>query len=276
MERVVLFINLANDPTIERIATPRAALTAAEYLAFEKGMHVLVILTDMTNYCEALREVSVARKEIPGRRGYPGYLYTDLATIYERAGLLKGEKAGEVLPGSITQIPVLSMPDDDKTHPIPDLTGYITEGQVILDRVLHRKGIYPPINVLPSLSRLRDKGIGEGRTREDHPQIANQLFSSYARSKEIEELAVVLGEAALTETDRAFMKMGGKFEDRFVRQALDENRTIEETLSIGWDLLTMIPRNEIKRIKDDMIDKYLPAKADDDETPAAAEEESAE
>jgi len=281
MERVVLFINLANDPTIERIATPRAALTAAEYLAFDKGMHVLVILTDMTNYCEALREVSVARKEIPGRRGYPGYLYTDLATIYERAGLLKGEKEGEVLPGSITQIPVLSMPDDDKTHPIPDLTGYITEGQVILDRVLHRKGIYPPINVLPSLSRLRDKGIGEGRTREDHPHLANQLFSSYARSKEIEELAVVLGEAALTETDRAFMKLGEKFEDRFIRQALDENRTIEETLSIGWDLLAMIPKAEIKRIKDDMIEKYLPAKTDDDEVPAvesgdAAEEKGAE
>jgi V/A-type H+-transporting ATPase subunit B len=276
MERVVLFINLANDPTIERIATPRAALTAAEYLAFEKGMHVLVILTDMTNYCEALREVSVARKEIPGRRGYPGYLYTDLATIYERAGLLKGEKEGEVLPGSITQIPVLSMPDDDKTHPIPDLTGYITEGQVILDRVLHRKGIYPPINVLPSLSRLRDKGIGEGRTREDHPHIANQLFSSYARSKEIEELAVVLGEAALTDTDRAFMKMGEKFEDRFIRQALDENRTIEETLSIGWDLLTMIPKSEIKRIKDDMIEKYLPVKTDDDEDSAAASADTAE
>ena len=276
MERVVLFINLANDPTIERIATPRAALTAAEYLAFEKGMHVLVILTDMTNYCEALREVSVARKEIPGRRGYPGYLYTDLATIYERAGLLKGEKEGEVLPGSITQIPVLSMPDDDKTHPIPDLTGYITEGQVILDRVLHRKGIYPPINVLPSLSRLRDKGIGEGRTREDHPHLANQLFSSYARSKEIEELAVVLGEAALTDTDRAFMKMGEKFEDRFIRQALDENRTIEETLSIGWDLLTMIPKAEIKRIKDDMIEKYLPAKTDDDEVPAVESGDTAE
>ena len=273
MERVVLFINLANDPTIERIATPRAALTAAEYLAFEKGMHVLVILTDMTNYCEALREVSVARKEIPGRRGYPGYLYTDLATIYERAGILKGEKEGEVLPGSITQIPVLSMPDDDKTHPIPDLTGYITEGQIILDRVLHRKGINPPINVLPSLSRLRDKGIGEGRTREDHPQIANQLFSSYAKSKEVEELAVVLGEAALTETDRAFMKMGTKFENDFVRQAIDENRTIDETLSIGWDLLTMIPRSELKRIKDDMIDKYLPAKADEKDVPAAAVEE---
>ncbi len=257
MERVVLFINLANDPTIERIATPRAALTAAEYLAFERGMHVLVILTDMTNYCEALREVSVARKEIPGRRGYPGYLYTDLSMIYERAGLLKGDREGEVREGSITQIPVLSMPDDDKTHPIPDLTGYITEGQIILDRSLHRKGIYPPINVLPSLSRLRDKGIGAGRTREDHGQVANQLFSSYARSKEVEELAVVLGEAALTDTDRAFMAMGQAFEDKFVRQALDENRTIEETLSIGWKLLGGIPRKEIKRIKDEFVDKYL-------------------
>ena len=248
MERVVLFINLANDPTIERIATPRAALTAAEYLAFDRGMHVLVIMTDMTNYCEALREVSVARKEIPGRRGYPGYLYTDLATIYERAGLLKGKK----------EIPVLSMPDDDKTHPIPDLTGYITEGQIILDRNLHRKGIYPPINVLPSLSRLRDKGIGEGRTRDDHAQIANQLFSSYARSREVEELAVVLGEAALTPADKAFMSFGESFERGFVRQGIDENRGIEQTLSIGWDLLTMIPRTEIKRIKDEFIDKYLP------------------
>ena len=258
MERVVLFINLANDPTIERIATPRAALTAAEYLAFDRGMHVLVIMTDMTNYCEALREVSVARKEIPGRRGYPGYLYTDLATIYERAGLLKGEKEGEVLEGSITQIPVLSMPDDDKTHPIPDLTGYITEGQIILDRNLHRKGIYPPINVLPSLSRLRDKGIGEGRTRDDHAQVANQLFSSYARSKEVEELAVVLGEAALTPADKAFMAFGESFERGFVQQGIDENRGIEQTLSIGWDLLTKIPRAEIKRIKDEFIDKYLP------------------
>ncbi len=258
MERVVLFINLANDPTIERIATPRAALTAAEYLAFERGMHVLVIMTDITNYCEALREVSVARKEIPGRRGYPGYLYTDLATMYERAGLLKGEKKGEVLEGSITQIPVLSMPDDDKTHPIPDLTGYITEGQIILDRVLHRKGIYPPINVLPSLSRLRDKGIGDGRTRDDHAQVANQLFSSYARSKEVEELAVVLGEAALTEADRSFMAFGDSFERQFVQQALDENRTIEETLEISWKLLTMIPRTEIKRIRDEFIDRYLP------------------
>ena len=270
MERVVLFINLANDPTIERIATPRSALTAAEYLAYERGMHVLVILTDMTNYCEALREVSVARKEIPGRRGYPGYLYTDLATIYERAGLLKGEKEGEVREGSITQIPVLSMPDDDKTHPIPDLTGYITEGQIILDRVLHRKGIYPPINVLPSLSRLRDKGIGEGRTRGDHPQLANQLFSSYARSREVEELAVVLGEAALTETDRAFMRFGEEFEDRFVRQALGENRTIEETLALGWELLTLIPRAEIKRIKDEMIAEYLPARSGADGERAAA------
>jgi V/A-type H+-transporting ATPase subunit B len=264
MERVVLFINLANDPTIERIATPRTALTAAEYLAFERGMHVLVIMTDMTNYCEALREVSVARKEIPGRRGYPGYLYTDLATMYERAGLLKGEKEGEVLEGSITQIPVLSMPDDDKTHPIPDLTGYITEGQIILDRNLHRKGIYPPINVLPSLSRLRDKGIGEGRTRADHAQVANQLFSSYARSREVEELAVVLGEAALSEADKAFMTFGESFERDFVQQGLDENRTIERTLSISWDLLTMIPRSEIKRIKDEFIDQYLPKGAKDD------------
>lgn len=263
MERVVLFINLADDPTIERIATPRAALTAAEYLAFDRGMHVLVIMTDMTNYCEALREVSVARKEIPGRRGYPGYLYTDLATIYERAGLLKGKKKGEVLEGSITQIPVLTMPDDDKTHPIPDLTGYITEGQIILDRNLHRKGIYPPINVLPSLSRLRDKGIGEGRTRDDHSQIANQLFSSYARSREVEELAVVLGEAALTPADRAFMSFGESFERSFVQQGIDENRSIEQTLSIGWDLLTMIPRTEIKRIKDEFIDKYLPKGAEE-------------
>jgi V/A-type H+-transporting ATPase subunit B len=264
MERVALFINLANDPTVERIATPRVALTAAEYLAFERGMHVLVIMTDMTNYCEALREVSVARKEIPGRRGYPGYLYTDLATIYERAGLLKGEKEGEVLEGSITQIPVLSMPDDDKTHPIPDLTGYITEGQIILDRNLHHKGIYPPIDVLPSLSRLRDKGIGEGRTREDHSEIANQLFSSYARSKEVEELAVVLGEAALTDTDKAFMAFGKSFENKFVRQALDENRAIEETLGIGWELLKSIPRTEIKRIRDEYIDKYLPGKEEED------------
>jgi len=262
MERVVLFINLANDPTIERIATPRAALTAAEYLAFERGMHVLVIMTDMTNYCEALREVSVARKEIPGRRGYPGYLYTDLATLYERAGLLKGKNEGDVLPGSITQIPVLSMPDDDKTHPIPDLTGYITEGQIILDRGLHRKGIYPPIAVLPSLSRLRDKGIGVGRTREDHAQLANQLFSSYARSKEVEELAVVLGEAALTDADKAFMAFGDSFEKRFVRQDIHENRTITRTLEIGWDLLSLIPRGEIKRIKDEMIDKYLPSGGD--------------
>ena len=273
MERVVLFINLANDPTIERIATPRSALTAAEYLAFERGMHVLVILTDMTNYCEALREVSVARKEIPGRRGYPGYLYTDLATIYERAGLLKGDEEGEVLEGSITQIPVLSMPDDDKTHPIPDLTGYITEGQIILDRVLHRKGIYPPINVLPSLSRLRDKGIGEGRTREDHSQIANQLFSSYARSKEAEELAVVLGEAALTDADRAFMRFGESFEDRFVRQALDENRSIEETLETGWELLSVIPRSEIKRISDEMIAKYLPGGAGEEGAAGEGEDE---
>lgn len=273
MERVVLFINLANDPTVERISTPRSALTAAEYLAFERGMHVLVIMTDMTNYCEALREVSVARKEIPGRRGYPGYLYTDLATIYERAGLLKGEKEGEVLEGSITQIPVLSMPDDDKTHPIPDLTGYITEGQIILDRNLHLKGVYPPINVLPSLSRLRDKGIGEGRTREDHAEVANQLFSSYARSKEVEELAIVLGEAALSETDKAFMSFGEVFEKEFVNQGLGDNRTIEDTLGLGWKLLNMIPREEIKRIRDEYIDKYMP---EDGEKRAETEERKTE
>lgn len=276
MERVVLFINLANDPTVERISTPRAALTAAEYLAFERGMHVLVIMTDMTNYCEALREVSVARKEIPGRRGYPGYLYTDLATLYERAGLLKGEKEGEVQEGSITQIPVLSMPDDDKTHPIPDLTGYITEGQIMLDRNLQHKGIYPPINVLPSLSRLRDKGIGEGRTREDHSELANQLFSSYARSKEVEELAVVLGEAALTETDKAFMAFGEEFERKFVGQEMDENRSIEETLDAGWDLLRKVPKTEIKRIKDEFIEKYLPASSSEVEKREAEWEEDRE
>jgi len=251
IERAVLFINLADDPAIERIATPRMALTAAEYLAFDKGMHVLVILTDMTNYCEALREVSAARKEVPGRRGYPGYLYTDLATIYERAGRIKGRE------GSITQIPVLTMPEDDKTHPIPDLTGYITEGQIILDRALHRKGIYPPINVLPSLSRLRDKGIGEGKTREDHAGLSNQLFSAYARGKEAEELKVILGEAALSETDKAFLKFADLFERRFVQQGVYENRTIEETLDLGWELLKVLPRGELKRVKPEHIEKYL-------------------
>jgi len=252
IERVVLFVNLANDPTIERIGTPRMALTCAEYLAYERQMHVLVIMTDMTNYCEALREVSVARKEIPGRRGYPGYLYTDLATIYERAGIVKGGR------GSITQLPVISMPGDDKTHPIPDLTGYITEGQIILDRSLYHRGIYPPINVLPSLSRLRDKGIGKGKTREDHAQLANQLFSAYAKGKEAEELAVVLGEAALTEADKKFLLFSKVFEERYVQQGIEENRTIEDTLNLGWELLKLLPRQELKRVRPEMLEKYLP------------------
>ncbi len=251
IERSVLFINLADDPAIERIATPRAALTAAEYLAFELGMHVLVILTDMTYYCEALREVSAARKEVPGRRGYPGYLYTDLATIYERAGRIKGEE------GSITQIPILSMPEDDKTHPIPDLTGYITEGQIILGRELHRRGIYPPIDVLPSLSRLKEKGIGEGKTREDHSDLSNQLFSAYARGKEAKELAVILGEAALTDEDKLFASFSDQFEDKFVRQGEFEGRTIEETLDLGWEILKIMPRAALKRVKDEQIKKYM-------------------
>jgi len=252
IEKSVMFVNLANNPAVERIITPRMALTCAEYLAFEKGMHVLVILTDMTNYCEALREVSAARKEVPGRRGYPGYLYTDLATLYERAGRIKGEK------GSITLIPILTMPEDDKTHPIPDLTGYITEGQIILSRELQHKGIYPPINVLPSLSRLKDKGIGLNKTREDHANVMNQLFASYARGKEAKELAVILGEAALTEIDKKYVKLSDNFEEVFVKQGEDENRTIEESLSIGWKLLTIIPKEELKRIKDEFIEKYLP------------------
>ena len=257
IERAALFVNLANDPAIERIATPRMALTAAEYFAFDLNMHVLIILTDMTNYCEALREISAARKEVPGRRGYPGYLYTDLSTIYERAGRLKNST------GSITQIPVISMPEDDKTHPIPDLTGYITEGQIILDRPLHRKGVYPPINVLPSLSRLRDKGIGDGKTREDHADVSNQLFAAYARGKEVQELAVILGEAALSEADKAFFKFAEVFENKFVRQGADENRTIEETIQIGWDLLTLLPKSELKRIRQEYIDKYYPEKSEE-------------
>lgn len=252
IERAVLFINLANDPAIERIATPRMALTAAEYLAFEKDMHVLVILTDMTNYAEALREVSAARKEVPGRRGYPGYLYTDLATIYERAGRVRGKK------GSITQLPILSMPEDDKTHPIPDLTGYITEGQIILSRELHRKGIYPPIDVLPSLSRLKDKGIGHGKTREDHADTLNQLYAAYARGKEAKELAVILGEAALTPLDKQFAAFADEFEVRYIGQGLHEDRSIEETLNIGWELLAMLPTAELKRVREEYIEKYLP------------------
>lgn len=252
IEKSVMFVNLANNPAVERLITPRMALTCAEYLAFEKGMHVLVILTDMTNYCEALREVSAARKEVPGRRGYPGYLYTDLATLYERAGRIKGEK------GSITLIPILTMPEDDKTHPIPDLTGYITEGQIILSRELLNKGIYPPINVLPSLSRLKDKGIGLNKTREDHANVMNQLFASYARGKEAKELAVILGEASLTEIDKKYVKLSDNFEELFVKQGEDENRTIEESLNIGWKLLTILPKEELKRIKDEFIEKYLP------------------
>jgi len=252
IEKSVMYINLANDPAVERIITPKMALTTAEYLAFEKDMHVLVILTDMTNYCEALREVSAARKEIPGRRGYPGYLYTDLARMYERAGRIKGKK------GSITLMPILSMPEDDKTHPIPDLTGYITEGQIILARELHLKGIYPPINVLPSLSRLKDKGIGENKTREDHANVMNQLFASYARGKEAKELATILGEAALTEEDKKYVEFSDKFEEIFIKQGEDENRDIEKSLSIGWEALSILPVEELKRIKDEYIKKYLP------------------
>jgi len=251
IDRSVLFMNLANDPAIERISTPRMALTAAEYLAFEKDMHVLVILTDITNYAEALREVSAARKEVPGRRGYPGYLYTDLATMYERAGRKKDKE------GSITLIPILTMPEDDKTHPIPDLTGYITEGQIILSRELYRKGIMPPIDVLPSLSRLKDKGIGKGKTREDHADTMNQLFAAYARGKEAKELAVILGEAALTDTDKLYAKFADAFEREYVSQGFEENRTIEETLNIGWKLLSILPKSELKRIRDEYIDKYL-------------------
>ena len=250
IDRTVTFINLANDPAIERIATPRMALTAAEYLAFEQDMHVLVIVTDITNYAEALREVSAARREVPGRRGYPGYLYTDLATMYERAGRLKGKK------GSITMIPVLSMPEDDLTHPIPDLTGYITEGQIILSRELYRKGITPPVNVLPSLSRLKDKGIGKGKTREDHADTMNQLFAAYSRGKEAKELAVILGEGALTDIDRLYAKFADAFEDEYVSQGYYTNRTIEETLDIGWRLLSILPKSELKRIKDEFIERY--------------------
>ncbi len=254
IDRTVMFSNLANDPAIERIATPKMALTAAEYLAFDKGMQVLVILTDITNYADALREVSAARKEVPGRRGYPGYMYTDLASIYERAGRQKGKS------GSITMIPILSMPEDDKTHPIPDLTGYITEGQIILSRELYRKGIMPPIDVLPSLSRLKDKGIGEGKTRKDHSNTMNQLFSAYARGKDAKELMVVLGEAALTDIDKLYAKFATEFEEKYVSQGFDTDRTIEETLDIGWELLRILPRSELKRISDEYLDMYYDKK----------------
>ncbi len=252
IDRTVIFVNLANDPAIERIATPRMAITAAEYLAYTLGMHVLVIITDITNYAEALREVSAARKEVPGRRGYPGYLYTDLATMYERAGRLKDKK------GSITMIPVLSMPEDDLTHPIPDLTGYITEGQIILSRELYRKGITPPINVLPSLSRLKDKGIGRNKTREDHADTMNQLFAAYSRGKEAKELAVILGDAALSETDKLYAKFADRFEDEYVSQGYYTDRSITETLEIGWKLLSILPRSELKRIRDEYLDRYMP------------------
>ncbi|MDP7282408.1 MAG: V-type ATP synthase subunit B [Candidatus Undinarchaeales archaeon] len=251
LENVVMFVNLANDPTIERIITPRAALTAAEYLAFEKGMHVLVILTDMTNYCEALREISAAREEVPGRRGYPGYMYTDLACLYERAGKIEGQK------GSITQLPILSMPQDDITHPIPDLTGYITEGQIVLSRELHKKGVFPPVDVLPCLSRLMNKGIGPGKTREDHSSVSNQAYSAYAEGRSLQDLVAVIGEEALSERDKSFLKFAQEFEKRFVTQGKDENRTIEQTLDLCWDMFNILPREELKRLKPEHIEKYL-------------------
>lgn len=250
IDRTVLFINLANDPAVERISTPRMALTAAEYLAFEKGMHVLVILTDITNYADALREISAAKKEVPGRRGYPGYMYTDLASLYERAGRQKGKE------GSVTMIPILTMPEDDKTHPIPDLTGYITEGQIILSRDLYHQGVVPPIDVLPSLSRLKDKGIGEGKTRADHSNTMNQLFAAYSRGKDAKELMTILGEAALSETDLIYAKFADEFERRYVSQGYETNRDIMETLDLGWDLLRILPRSELKRIDDKFLDEY--------------------
>ncbi len=252
IDRTVLFTNLANEPAVERIATPRMALTAAEYLAFEKDMHVLVILTDITNYAEALREISAAKKEVPGRRGYPGYLYTDLATMYERAGRRIGKA------GSITMIPILTMPEDDKTHPIPDLTGYITEGQIILNRELFRKGITPPVDVLPSLSRLKDKGIGAGKTREDHSGVLNQLFAAYAAGKDAKELMTILGESALSDTDKLYAKFAEEFEEKYVNQGNETNRSIEETLNIGWELLSILPKSELKRVKVEHIEKYMP------------------
>ncbi len=252
IDRSVVFVNLANDPAVERVCTPRMALTAAEYLAFEQGMHVLVILTDITNYAEALREISAAKKEVPGRRGYPGYLYTDLATMYERAGRIKGRE------GSITMIPILTMPEDDKTHPIPDLTGYITEGQIILSRDLYKKGVQPPINVLPSLSRLKDKGIGEGKTREDHADTMNQLFAAYSRGKDAKELMAILGESALSDIDKLYAKFADAFEKEYVSQGFRTDRSIEETLDTGWKLLRMLPKSELKRISDEYLEKYYP------------------
>lgn len=254
LDRSVLFTNLAGDPSIERLATPKIALTTAEYLAFEKGMHVLVIMTDMTNYCEALREVSAARREVPGRRGYPGYLYTNLATLYERAGRLRDKE------GSVTQLPILTMPEEDITHPIPDLTGYITEGQIILSRDLFNSGYRPPIDVLPSLSRLKDDGIGDGKTREDHAATMNQVFAAYAEGKEAVELSAVLGESALSSVDKKYVAFANRFEEEYVNQGFQTNRTIYESLNLAWELLDILPRTELKRIRDNMIDKYLPNK----------------
>jgi len=252
LERAVVFLNLADDPAVERIITPRLALTTAEYLAFELGMHVLVILTDMTNYCEALRQIGAAREEVPGRRGYPGYMYTDLACIYERAGMIKGQK------GSVTQIPILTMPGDDITHPIPDLTGYITEGQIVVNRELHRKGIYPPINVLPSLSRLMNLGIGKGHTREDHKKVSDQMYAGYAEGNDLRGLVAIVGKDALSERDRLLLEFADLFENRFVRQGYDEDRTIEDTLNLGWDLLSTLPVEQLTRIDRDLINKYHP------------------
>ncbi|WP_292475461.1 V-type ATP synthase subunit B, partial [Methanosphaera sp.] len=262
LERVTVFMNLADDPAIERIMTPKMALTTAEYLAFEKGMHVLVILTDITNYCEALREISSARSEVPGRRGYPGYMYTDLSQMYERAGRINGKD------GSITQMPILVMPQDDITHPIPDLTGYITEGQIVLDRELDRTGIYPPVNVLPSLSRLMSGGIGGDRTREDHSGVSDQLYAAYAEGRDLRDLTAVVGEEALTENDLKYLRFADAFEDQFIRQSLDEDRSIQETLDLGWKLLSILPKTELKRVKDEFVEKYLPSQD--------AEEEAAE
>ena len=259
LERVTVFMNLADDPAIERIMTPKMALTTAEYLAFEKGMHVLVILTDITNYCEALREISSARSEVPGRRGYPGYMYTDLSQMYERAGRINGKD------GSITQMPILVMPQDDITHPIPDLTGYITEGQIVLDRELDRNGIYPPVNVLPSLSRLMSGGIGGDRTREDHSGVSDQLYAAYAEGRDLRDLTAVVGEEALTENDLKYLRFADAFEDQFIRQSLDEDRSITESLDLGWKLLSILPKTELKRVKDEFVEKYLPSQEAEEE-----------
>ena len=260
LNRMVVFLNLADDPTVERISTPRMALTVAEYLAFDENMNVLVIMNDMTNYCEALREISNYRGEIPGRKGYPGYLYSDLASLYERAGMVKDSS------GSLTQIPVLTMPGDDITHPIPDLTGYITEGQIVLSRELHRKGIYPPIDVLPSLSRLMKDGIGEGYTKEDHPEIANQLFASYSRVQDVRAIASIIGEDELSSVDRSYLKFGERFEREFISQGFDERRSIEETLNKAWDVLLTLPKSELTRIKRERLEDENAGKSEPDES----------